>query len=108
MVKTNTEPLRFQISRPEPRRPAIYINNFIRIELLILITECGLSCYAAAQILKIPYTNAKVIYRVFRVENRVMATSNIRKKSANMNGDQILKKATMMRTSAYKKLIEAL
>ena len=80
---------------PERRRSKVYINNYIRIELLILITECGLSCYAAAQILNIPYTNAKVIYRVFRVENRVMATSNIRKKSSNMYGDLVLKKATM-------------
>ena len=60
----------------KPRQPQVFVSNALRIELLILITEFGLSCYLAARTLNIPYTNAKVIYRVFREENRV--TSNAR------------------------------
>ena len=44
----------------------------MRLEILILITEFGLSCYQAAKVLDIPYTNAKLIYRVFRDDNRII------------------------------------
>ena len=51
----------------------------MRLEILILITEFGLSCYQAARVLNLPYTNAKVIYRVFREENRVISNSRVKK-----------------------------
>ena len=47
----------------------------MRLTLILLITEFGLSCYLAAKVLKIPYTNAKVIYRVYRKEDRVVQNS---------------------------------
>ena len=45
----------------------------MRLQLLLMITEFGLSCYLTAKILNLPYTNAKVIYRVFREENRIIS-----------------------------------
>ena len=51
------------------------VDNSKRIILLVLITEFSLSCYQAAKVLNIPYTNAKVIYKVFRSENRVISNS---------------------------------
>jgi hypothetical protein len=46
-----------------------------RIKLVLLITEEKLTCFAAAKKLAIPYTNAKVIYRIFRSEGRITAKS---------------------------------
>ena len=43
--------------------------------MLLMITEFGLSCYQTAKILNLPYTNAKVIYRVFREEKRISSYS---------------------------------
>ena len=54
------------------RSKAKYISNEMRLTLILLITEFGLSCYQAAKILEVPYTNAKVIYRVFRKDNRLV------------------------------------
>ena len=45
------------------------------LKMLLLITEFGLSCYMAAKVLDLPYTNAKVIYRVFREERRIVQNS---------------------------------
>ena len=66
------------------RKPQVYVNDAMRLEILVLITEFGLSCYQAARVLNLPYTNAKVIYRVFREEKRV--TSNSRFKVKNPYG----------------------
>ena len=63
----------------KPRKPQVYVTNAMRLEILILITEFGLSCYQAARVLNLPYTNAKVIYRVFREENRVISNSRVKK-----------------------------
>ena len=74
-----------------------------------MITEFGLSCYQAARVLNLPYTNAKVIYRVFREENRV--TSNSRVKKQNLYGlpeTYLLKHAYIMRQDAKRKLNFAL
>ena len=40
--------------------------------MLLMITHFGLSCYMAARVLKIPYENAKMIYRGFRTEKRII------------------------------------
>lgn len=37
-----------------------------------MVTEYGLSCYKASKLTDIPYTNAKVILRKFKSENRVI------------------------------------
>ena len=42
-----------------------------RLELLIMITEFGISAYLAARILGLPYPEAKMIYRIFKRENRI-------------------------------------
>ena len=49
-----------------------YVPDKLRLTMILLITEFGLSCYLAAKVLNMPYTNAKVIYRVFREEKRVV------------------------------------
>ena len=38
-----------------------------RMKLVALIATFGLTCYQAAKIQDIPYTNAKVIYRAYRL-----------------------------------------
>ena len=40
--------------------------------MLLMIPEFGVSCYMAAKVLEMPYTNAKVIYRVFRLDKRIV------------------------------------
>ena len=39
-----------------------------RFKLVALIATFGLTCYQAAKIQDIPYTNAKVIYRAYRLK----------------------------------------
>ena len=39
-----------------------------RLKLVALIATFGLTCYQAAKIQDIPYTNAKVIYRAYRLK----------------------------------------
>ena len=92
------------------RKPQVYVSNALRLELLILITEFGLSCYLAARVLNLPYTNAKVIYRVFREENRVTSNARIRMKNLcyGSTGSFLIKNAQIMRQSAMKKLVVAL
>ena len=43
-----------------------YLSDMVRLELLLMITEFKMSCYLSAKILDLPYTNSKVIYRVFK------------------------------------------
>ena len=66
---------------PRARRPQVYVNNKQRLQLAIMITDFKLSCYQASKVLKLPYTNAKVIYKVFRTEKRVTSLNNKDKKS---------------------------
>ena len=54
------------------RKPMMYVTDKMRLKMLLLITEFGLSCYMAAKVLEMPYTNAKVIYRVFRMDKRIV------------------------------------
>ena len=93
----------------KPRKQQIYITNVQRIEILILITEFHLSCYQAARVLNIPYTNAKVIYRVYRVENRVTSNAGSRtREDYSINGEYLLKNSSLMRKNAFRKLQDAL
>lgn len=39
-----------------------------RLKLVAMIATFGLTCYQAAKIQDIPYTNAKVIYRAYRLK----------------------------------------
>ena len=81
----------------------------MRLQILILITEFGLSCYMAARVLNLPYTNAKVIYRVFRDENRV--TSNARAKVRKIYGSsskELLTHHDTMKDDVLRKLEIAL
>ena len=57
------------------RHQVTNVTDHMRLTLILLITEFGLSCYLAAKVLKIPYTNAKVIYRVYKKEDRVVQNS---------------------------------
>ena len=59
-----------------------YVSDQMRLKLLLLITQFGISCYLASKVLGLPYTNAKVIYRVFRQERRIVQNSR------NPNGIQ--------------------
>ena len=62
-------------------KPYVFVTNAMRLELLIVIIEFGLSCYLASKILSLPYTNAKGIYRAYREENRVTSLARpLRKK----------------------------
>lgn len=55
------------------KRDYVVVSNKKRVQLIISVNELGLSCMEAATMLKIPYTNAKVIQRDFKVEKKVLA-----------------------------------
>ena len=55
------------------KRDYVVVSNRKRVQLIISVNELGLSCMEAATMLKIPYTNAKVIQRDFKVEKKVLA-----------------------------------
>ena len=79
------------------------VDNAQRIKLLILITEFGMSCYQSAKVLNLPYTNAKVIYKVFRSENRVTSNSHraFRPDSVSgLKGTHLLKNYPLLRSQA--------
>ena len=57
------------------KKEMTHISNELRLTMILLITEFGLSCYLAARVLNMPYTNAKVIYRVFREDKRIVQGS---------------------------------
>ena len=114
MVKTNRDPFNIdpepQGSKPrKARRPQVYVTDNMRLQLLLMITEFGLSCYQTAKILNLPYTNAKVIYRVFREEKRIISYSrNISKAPTFREDYQLLQNYPMLRQDALVKLGKAL
>ena len=75
MVKT----LRTQTARmvSKPHRTQVYVSDIARLQMLILITEFGLSVKQAVKILEVPYPNARFIYKVFQMEKRVISNTNI-------------------------------
>ena len=44
------------------------VPNEKRLRLVALVATFGLTCYQAAKIQDIPYTNAKVIYRAYKLK----------------------------------------
>ena len=62
----------------KPRSEQTFVSNAVRLELLILIREFGLSCYLAARVLNLPYTNAKQIYRIYKEESRITSNARIK------------------------------
>ena len=64
--------LQSQNKTTKTRKPNIYVSDRSRLIMLILINKYDLSCYLAARVLKIPYENAKQIYRGFRKEKRIV------------------------------------
>ena len=61
--------------KPKSSKQMTCVSDLLRLKLILLITEFGLSCYLAAKVLNLPYTNAKVIYRVFRQDKRIVQNS---------------------------------
>jgi hypothetical protein len=53
------------------KRKYRYISDLERLKLILLITEHNFNCSQAAKKLNIPYTNAKVIFKMFKEEGRV-------------------------------------
>ena len=85
-----------------------YISDKLRLTMILLITEFGLSCYLAAKVLDMPYTNAKVIYRVFREEKRVVQNSrNPTGTTSFAHGQNVLifTQLPMLREEGKRKLI---
>ena len=72
---TNEHQLMKRKPKARARKPITYVTDKLRLKMLLLITEFGLSCYMAAKVLEMPYTNAKVIYRVFRLDKRIVQNS---------------------------------
>ena len=100
MVKTQQLPISDQFCPQKIRRPRkeqVYVTNAMRFEILILITEFGLSCYQAARVLNLPYTNAKVIYRVYREENRVTSNARYRQNTDGMSEGALVANSYIMR-----------
>jgi len=51
--------------------------------MILLVTEHKISCYRAAKIMGIPYTNAKILYRTYRLENRIVQEPRYYRNSKN-------------------------
>ena len=58
--------------------------------------------------MNLPYTNAKVIYRVFREENRVTSNARYKQNMERMSEGSLIKHAYIMRQNALRKLLVAL
>jgi hypothetical protein len=55
------------------------VDNRTRMMLLKMVKEEGISLKSAANVLKINYSTAKTILRVFRLENRILKKSSYKK-----------------------------
>jgi hypothetical protein len=64
------------------------VDNQKRMMLLKMVREEGTSLKNAASLLKINYSTAKTILRVFRLENRILKKSSYKKQSlVRLNSD---------------------
>ena len=50
--------------------------------MILLIKDFDMSCHKASKVLGIPYNNAKVIFRIYKNENRVKQTPKYLKRHA--------------------------
>ena len=93
-----------------PWNSRTYVTNNDRIELLILITEFGISCYQAARVLDMNYGSAKVISRTFKKEQRVTSNArlNSKEKIYCVSEAHMLKTSHTIRKDALLKLALAL
>ena len=93
------------------RQKVTNVTDEMRLTLILLISEFSLSCYLAAKVLEIPYTNAKVIYRIFKKENRVVQNSRNPQGNHNFLPSQVYllnNSLDALRIYSRQKLIEAL
>ena len=58
------------------------ISDEDRLKLILLIKTFGMSCHKASKVLSIAYNNAKVIYRIYKNENRIRQTPKQEKRHA--------------------------
>jgi len=63
--------------KKNPKRMYQQVSNFDRLRLIMMIKQDNFSCFKAARLLNIPYTNAKVIYRVYSREGRLSRNKNL-------------------------------
>ena len=47
------------------------ISDQDRLKLILLIKDFGMSCHKASKVLNIAYNNAKVIFRIYKNEQRI-------------------------------------
>ena len=89
------------------KRDYIIVSNKKRIQLIILIFELGLPCFQVAKMLKIPYTNAKAIYRGFKVERKVLSHKrSIPSQSFSLNHDDL--NIEQLREESFQLLIQSI
>ena len=65
-----------------PRRKYECISDEDRLKLILLIRDFEMSCHKASKVLGIAYNNAKVIYRIYKNENRIKQTPKCLKRHA--------------------------
>ena len=58
------------------------ISDEDRLKLILLIKEFGMSCHKASKVLNIAYNNAKVIFRIYKNEQRIRQTPKEQKRNA--------------------------
>ena len=64
------------------------ISDEDRLKLILMIKDFGMSCHKASKVLNIAYNNAKVIYRIFKNEQRIRQTPKQQKRHAkNIRAD---------------------
>ena len=58
---------------PKIKRKYTVVPNESRIQIIIAISEFGLNCLQASKLLNIPYVNTMIIYRQFKLDNKVVS-----------------------------------
>ena len=79
-----------------------------RLELLIMIQEFGLSCYLAAKILNLSYPQSKMIYRIFKRENRIRSHFKKPKFPGYVNAANAISSCQTLKDDCLRKLKAAL
>ena len=64
------------------RRKYECISDEDRLKLILLIKDFDMSCHKASKVIGIAYNNAKVIYRIYKNENRIKQTPKYLKRHA--------------------------
>ena len=82
------------------------ISDEDRLKLILLIKDFGMSCHKASRVLGIAYNNAKVIFRIYKNEQRIKQTPKQHKRHAKTIRADQLKQRQLARQARVNALID--